>query len=133
MERGALIFKNVNRSVSAMKQSGVTRSIVILIGASGAGKTTLAQGVEKADFSGETLFFDSIGVPSAEVMASFGVGYQPGGAWQRAMTFHWMERIATIHATGRSILFEGQMRIAFVQEALEAEGIHDARIVLVDC
>jgi hypothetical protein len=36
-------------------------------------------------------------------------------------------------STGRSILFEGQMRISFIQEALTTSAITNARIILVDC
>ena len=66
-------------------------------------------------------------------MAAFGAGYQPGGAWQRAMTLQWFERIAPIVASGRPVLFEGQMRLAFVQEALHAHGITGARVICVEC
>jgi len=108
-------------------------SIVILTGASGVGKTTLARTVQEANSSYEVFFFDSIGVPSAEVMATFGSGHQPGGAWQRAMTLQWIERLAPIVKSGRSVLFEGQMRIAFILEALALHQVTHARIILVEC
>jgi hypothetical protein len=109
-------------------------SLVILTGASGSGKTTLAREIQTQKLPGcEVLFFDSIGVPSIEGMRTFGTGHQPGGAWQRAMTLQWMERIALLLRAGTSLLFEGQMRIAFILEALEASGIPNAHIVLVDC
>ena len=109
-------------------------SLVILTGASGSGKTTLARAIQQAcPPHCEVLFFDSIGVPSAEAMRSFGHGHQPGGAWQRANTLQWMSRIANILKTGISVLFEGQMRVAFIQEALALSGIEGAHIVLVDC
>ena len=81
----------------------------------------------------EVFYFDSIGVPSAEAMSAYGEGHQPGGAWQRAMTLQWIERFAPYLQSRRSVLFEGQMRIAFIDEALRASGIDAARIVLVDC
>jgi hypothetical protein len=70
----------------------------------------------------EVIFFDSVGVPN-----------QPGEAWQRAMTMAWMEKIRPILSAGRSVLFEGQMRIAFIQEALATAQIPNARIILIDC
>jgi len=70
----------------------------------------------------EVVFFDSVGVPN-----------QPGEAWQRAMTMTWMEKIRPILSAGRSVLFEGQMRISFIQEALVASQVPNARIILVDC
>ena len=107
--------------------------LVILTGASGSGKTAIAREIE-ANHPEITVFrFDSIGVPSAEIMATYGRGYEPGGAWQRAMTLQWLERIASVLNSGQRVLFEGQMRIAFVQEALDAHGITGARIICVEC
>jgi energy-coupling factor transporter ATP-binding protein EcfA2 len=109
-------------------------SLVILTGASGSGKTTLAGAIQQAcPPHCEVLFFDSVGVPSAEAMRAFGDGHQPGGAWQRATTLQWMERIAAKLHAGISVLFEGQMRIAFIHEALALSGIEGAHIILVDC
>lgn len=109
-------------------------SLVILTGASGSGKTTLARAIQQScPAHCEVLFFDSAGVPSPEEMAAFGDGHQPGGAWQRATTIQWMERIAGTLRTGTSVLFEGQMRIAFIREALALSRIEGAHIVLLDC
>lgn len=108
-------------------------ALVIMTGASGSGKTAIAEASEIDKPSIAVFRFDSIGVPTAEVMAAFGEGHQPGGAWQRAMTFRWIERIAPILAAGNQVLFEGQMRIAFIREALCAAGIENARILCVDC
>jgi hypothetical protein len=109
-------------------------SLVILTGASGSGKTTLALAIQQRNLSNcEVLFADSIGVPSPEAMRAYGSGYQPGGAWQRAMTVEWMERIEAYLHAGASVLFEGQMRIAFIHEALAVSGIAGAHIILIDC
>ncbi len=106
---------------------------VVLTGASGGGKTTVAQSIELLHPEFCVFRFDTIGVPSAEVMATFGTGHQPGGAWQRAMTLQWFQRIAPVLAAGRPVLFEGQMRIAFIHEAVQASRIAQARIILVEC
>jgi adenylate kinase family enzyme len=111
----------------------VTGSLLTLAGASGSGKTTLAHAVQTALPMCEVRFFDSIGVPSAEIMATYAGDYGPGGSWQRAMTMEWMRRIAPLLNSGKMVLFEGQMRIAFIEEALAATGITNARIVLIDC
>jgi hypothetical protein len=108
-------------------------SLVVLTGASGSGKTAIALEVERMHPEFTVLRFDTIGVPSAEVMATFGAGHQPGGTWMRAMTLQWFERIAPIVRTGRSVLFEGQMRIAFIKEALAINGITHAHIILLQC
>jgi hypothetical protein len=108
-------------------------ALVIMTGASGSGKTAIAKAIER-DFPSITVFrFDTIGVPSDEVMATFGTGHQPGGAWQRAMTLKWFERIAQEVSAAKTVLFEGQMRIAFIQEALVAFAVKDARVLCVEC
>ena len=117
-----------------MAREGETNGpFVILTGASGSGKTAIALVIKKEHPEIAVFRADTIGVPSAEVMASYGSGHQPGGAWQRAMTLEWMERIAPVVASGRPVLFEGQMRLAFIEEALAAQGIKHARVVLVEC
>ena len=110
-------------------------SLVVLTGAAGGGKTTIARSYEKLGVPNcEVHFFDSIGVPSVEQMRKeYGLGHEPGGAWQRAMTLQWIRRIRAILDRGTSVLFEGQMRIAFIKEGLVASKISSARVVLVDC
>jgi hypothetical protein len=66
-------------------------------------------------------------------MATFGCGHQPGGAWQRIMIFKWLAKIAPMLSEGKTVLFEGQMRIAFIREALAASKIENARVVCVEC
>src|SRR5579859_4650221 len=108
-------------------------SLVILTGASGVGKTTIARAIENLHPEITVFRFDSIGVPSPEVMATYGSDHQPGGAWQRATTLLWFERIASVLKSGSPVLFEGQMRIAFIQEALATHAISNARVILIEC
>ena len=56
-----------------------------------------------------------------------------GGAWQRAFTLNWIERIAPILAFGKPVLFEAQMRVPFIQEGLSLQGISHAHIIFVEC
>jgi hypothetical protein len=108
-------------------------SLVVLTGASGGGKTAIALAIERMHPEFTVFRFDTIGVPPAEVMTAFGTGHQPGGAWQRAMTLQWFERITPIFRTGANVLLEGQMRIAFIREALATCAISNARVILVEC
>jgi predicted kinase len=108
-------------------------ALVIMTGASGSGKSAIAKIIEERCPSVTVFRFDTIGVPSPEVMATYGSGHLPGGAWQRAMTLEWFERIAPMVTAGRMVLFEGQMRIAFIREALAASAIEDARVLCVEC
>ena len=106
-------------------------TLVVLIGASGSGKTTIAEAIAAQRPQDLDVFhFDRIGVPAVERMiADYG---SPAG-WQRAKTFDWMFRLAgTVHP-GRDVLFEGQMRLAFLSAAIAASGLTDCIPVLVDC
>jgi hypothetical protein len=54
--------------------------------------------------------------------------------WQKAKTFEWIERIRDeFLSKGKSVLFDGQMRISFILEACKAAGIINYEVVLVDC
>ncbi|RTL68342.1 MAG: AAA family ATPase [Hyphomicrobiales bacterium] len=105
--------------------------LVILTGASGSGKTTLAKAVsQRVGESVDVHFFDSIDIPSFEEMSA-----QQGSIenWQRVKTKEWLHRLAPAAEQGEGVLFEGQMRIAFIEEALAAAAISEPRIILVDC
>jgi len=104
---------------------------VVLTGASGSGKTTIARCVQQHhSATHEVVFFDSAGVPPADQMVR---EYGTGGGWQRATTMAWMVKIRGLLAAGRPVLFEGQMRIAFILEALAEAGITGAQVILADC
>jgi RNase adaptor protein for sRNA GlmZ degradation len=105
--------------------------LVILTGACGSGKTTIASFFAARHFDlADTVHFDSLGVPTLEEMVrSFG----SGEAWQRATTFRWMERLASPLRDGRSVLLEGQIRRSFVEEACRAFHIVDSKQILIDC
>lgn len=108
--------------------------LVILTGASGSGKTTIAERIEQQHPEQARVFrFDSIGVPSPqERIARWGAESGPGGGWQRAMTIEWLARIAR-ELDAVPVLFEGQMRLSFITEGLATARIAEARIVLVHC
>ena len=108
-----------------------TGQFLILTGASGSGKTTIADRVEtRAENRVQVFRFDSIGVPSPEEMNA---QYGSGEGWQQAMTHRWVERIETLLPEGKAVLLEGQMKIAFIHEALAKHGVENAECWLVDC
>lgn len=101
--------------------------VVMLTGASGAGKTTIARAFARR-FGNEIAVhhFDSIGVPPVERMIE---DHGSPEGWQRAKTWEWIARLAKAEG---NVLFEGQVRIAFLAEAATAR-LSDYRVVLVDC
>jgi hypothetical protein len=105
--------------------------LVILIGASGSGKTTIAHAIEHryAD-EVEVFYFDRIGVPSVgKMIGEYGSGEQ----WQRAKTLDWMAKLAQFARSGRRLLFEGQTRLSFLEEGASGTGGLAYLPILVDC
>jgi len=102
---------------------------VFLVGASGVGKTTVAQILERrTPWEGRTHYFDTIGVPPPEVMeAEFGGGEE----WQRWATQQWLDRLASEDAPLQ--LIEGQTRPSFIRQAAESHPELDLRIILLNC
>ncbi len=105
------------------------KRVVVLVGASGAGKTTVAEVLAgRAPWKGHTHFFDSIGVPSAAEMESGDWGQE---GWQMWATGQWMDRLAGTDA--RLQLLEGQTRPSFVRSACEPHAELTPEIILLDC
>jgi chloramphenicol 3-O-phosphotransferase len=105
--------------------------LVVLVGASGAGKTAIANAIERRRPKlADVAYFDRIGVPTPAAMVA---GWGSGEAWQRAATLEWMARLGELRDRQTPFLFEGQTRFSFVEEGLRFAGIDNARIILVDC
>lgn len=105
------------------------KQIVVLVGASGCGKTTVARHLAtRPPWRGSTYYFDDIGVPTTtEMEQKFG----SGEAWQSWATSDWVTRLAILDEP--ILLLEGQTRPSFVAAA--AKGVADVhvRTFLLDC
>ena len=107
----------------------MTTRIVFLVGASGVGKTAVAEHLQAhPPWTGRTHFFDSIGVPSPEEMTE---GNGGGEGWQRWATARWVDKLASQPPLIQ--LLEAQTRPSFINEALETHPALEAVIILLDC
>jgi adenylate kinase family enzyme len=105
--------------------------LVVLTGASGSGKTTIAQAfAARYPTLAEVHFFDRITVPSLEDMT---IQYGSPDEWQRVKTIEWLQKLALRLRSRPNILFDGQTRSEFVREGQKRSGIDDVQIVLIDC
>lgn len=106
-------------------------ALLVVTGASGAGKTTLVRALNARRLPGVgCYFFDDIGVPSPDEMVRV---YGGGSQWQAAATEQWIQRLARNDDGVDVAVLDAQVRPSFVRDALERSAIRHARIVLVDC
>lgn len=106
-----------------------TPAILLVTGASGAGKTASVRALDARALPGVRCFhFDSIGVPGpAEMVREYG----SGEAWQAAATFRWVDRL--LAEPVEVAVLDGQVRPSVVRAALQRAGSPPAQIVLLDC
>lgn len=106
-------------------------AFVVLIGASGSGKTTIARAIaDRPGAAARVFHFDSIGVPPVEEMVR---RHGSGEAWQRAKTIDWMLKLAPEAKANAWLLFEGQTRFSFLADGAAAAGGLAYAPILVDC
>lgn len=106
-------------------------NIFFIIGASGSGKTTTLKAIERMQLPGfATLYFDSIGVPSLQEMTE---DYGGPEEWQKVKTAEWISQIRDQFLSSTNILFDGQTRPKFIEEACISENITSYKIILLDC
>jgi hypothetical protein len=106
-------------------------SIVVVTGASGAGKTAAVSALETRALSGVACFyFDSIGVPTPEAMERDHGG---GERWQAEATNTWLARLASLGGDIRVAVLDGQTRPSTVFAAPGAGTSWRPHVVLFDC
>jgi predicted ATPase len=106
-------------------------AILVVVGASGAGKTTLVRQLEQRGLPGVgCYYFDTIGVPSnEEIVLRFGDGL----AFQDWALDQWLERLTRNEDRVRMAILDAQVRPSSVHAAMRRHRIERGRVVLVDC
>jgi hypothetical protein len=105
--------------------------VLVVIGASGAGKTATVRALEARAIPGVRCFyFDSIGVPTPDVMER---DYGGGEKWQASATADWLARLSSLSDDVRVAVLDGQTRPSFVFEAAGRGAPRRAQVVLLDC
>ena len=105
--------------------------ILVVTGASGAGKTTLVRALEAAAVPKVgCFFFDTIGVPSWDEMVSRWGGPRE---WQAAATEQWLRQLAGGEDGARVAVLDGQTAPSVVLAAAQRAHVAPPWIVLVDC
>ena len=105
--------------------------MVLLTGASGAGKTHLAYALEKQlDLAkAHVAYFDSIGIPDSEQMV---LEYGSGDKWQEAKTHEWIADLGA-KKDKALIVFEGQYNPKFALEGCKKAGVSNYILCVVHC
>ena len=103
-------------------------AMLAITGASGAGKTALADHLRTHVPALPALRFDSLGVPTDEEMA---IGWDDGRAWQKAMTWHWVQTAKQVFRTRPLVVLEGSFDPQYAVAACHANRLA-LRIVVLD-
>ena len=105
--------------------------ILVVTGASGAGKTAAVRALERRDLPGiRCFYFDSIGVPSAEEMER---AFARGESWQAWATDEWLQSLHGLGAETRVAVLDAQTRPSHVLGPHAKPGARTTHVVLLDC
>jgi GTPase SAR1 family protein len=106
-------------------------AILFLVGASGAGKTTIVQNIQAHNINPAYQFFysDAQGVPSFDEMLESSSLER----YQELLTHHHIKTITQNYPGAAIVVFEGQARFNFIEDACKIYGVNRYNIILIDC
>ena len=105
--------------------------ILVVTGASGAGKTATVRALAARNIPGvQCFYFDSIGVPTAEDMVR---DYGGGEQWQAAATQEWLVRLGALPADVQLAILDGQTRPSVVLASAARAAPRAVHVTLLDC
>lgn len=105
--------------------------ILVVTGASGAGKTATVRALDARGIPGVRCFyFDSIGVPTAEVMER---DYGGGEQWQASATQEWLVQLGDLPEGIRVAVLDGQTRPSFVFGGAARAAPRTVHVALLEC
>jgi energy-coupling factor transporter ATP-binding protein EcfA2 len=106
-------------------------AILAVVGASGAGKTTLVGRLAALTLPGVGCYhFDSIGVPTPDEMAA---RFDTGWSWQAWALGEWLARLVRNEDRVRVAVLDAQVRPSAVRDAFARHGVTRGGVLLVDC
>lgn len=131
-ERKTKIFSNCEKNkVTEFSKLKFMNKLIFIIGASGAGKTTAVNALEKVYLPNyQILYFDSIGVPS---LAEMNAKYNGPEEWQRIKTAEWVKMIKKTYLPNKHVILDGQTRPKFIEDACVENEISAYEVILFDC
>lgn len=107
-------------------------AILFLIGASGVGKTTIVKTIQAYNTDQRLAFFysDAQGVSSIDEMLE-----QAGSLerYQELLTHRHVKNITDNYLDTFTVIFEGQARFNFIEDACNRYDVRKYTIILVDC
>jgi len=107
------------------------KKLYIIIGASGAGKTTAARALENKRSDIQFCYPDKEQyIPSEEEMLK---EYGSSSNWQKAKTIEWVKSIKEKYLNEKAVLMDTQSRYEFIETACAENNIKDFQVILFDC
>ena len=119
------------REARQLVEDQMSASLLLVVGASGAGKTAAVEELASRTLPNvECFHFDSVAVPNEAEMIK---GWGSGESWQESETHRWIARLMERASRSSVRVLEGQTRPSFINAGLARVGSPTSEVVLLDC